>query len=59
MDGGPKQANQTLKDASSQRIEAVQQRKKVLQQNPFQTYRDPETGRWVVEKFTASAQPSL
>lgn len=59
MDGDPKQASQTLKDTDSPRIEAVQSREKVLQQNPFQTYRDPETGRWVVEKFTASARSSL
>ncbi|MEA5517629.1 hypothetical protein [Limnoraphis robusta] len=29
---------------------------KPLQPNPFTTYRDPETGRWVVIKEQPSAQ---
>jgi hypothetical protein len=33
-------------------VETIQQPKKVLKTNPFTTYRDPETGRWIVVKPT-------
>ena len=32
----------------------VKTQKKQLRSNPFTTYRDPETGRWVVIKTAAA-----
>ncbi|MBD2464409.1 hypothetical protein H6G89_25720 [Oscillatoria sp. FACHB-1407] len=34
-------------------VEAKQAKTRQLRQNPFTTYRDPETGRWMVIKAAA------
>ena len=54
MAGDSKEVGKKFEDSSNEQVIAVKSRHKVLQTNPFQTYRDPETGRWIVEKLVAT-----
>lgn len=44
------QESQVIENQSRSAVSEASQVKRSLRQNPFTTYRDPETGVWVVVK---------